>query len=359
MTSLPPYITRELVQERLPLIFPEGTPNRSYCIREMAASTIFTMLYIGAVEGYSFYLAPSHVYRMTFEQASMSVDTDRITYLQNGVKSKYKTPGTRWYADNTREPIRDETIREGLIPLGVVKVLQNIPTTSSKPRYFLEKNFAKLFNPDLLGEDLLQAMNNWQKSYLSKSALTRISLAAIGSKNNQALVPVLFPNGETRNLSAGPSSNISKAVVEVFAHKFLEIPGLLWLSTSDNRVVAQDKDLADAIGLNIQADKDLPDIILVDLKPKDPLLVFVEVVATDGAINERRKNAIYLLTDKAGFSRGQVVFVTAYLDRESPGFKKTMSSLAWNGFAWFVSEPDKIIVLKNGISHLSKLIDIR
>jgi hypothetical protein len=35
-----------------------------------------------------------------------------------------------------------------------------------------------------------------------------------------------------------------------------------------------------------------------------------------------------------------------------------MNGLAWNGFAWFVAEPDKIILLKDGISQLSKLINI-
>lgn len=67
--QLPSYITRQSVFERLPLIFMEGIPNRGYCIRELAASTIFTMLYIGAIEGGKQYLAPKHVYRMTEEQA--------------------------------------------------------------------------------------------------------------------------------------------------------------------------------------------------------------------------------------------------------------------------------------------------
>ena len=51
MSALPPYVTRELVAERLPLIFPEGIRNRTYCVRELAASTVFAGLYVGAVEG--------------------------------------------------------------------------------------------------------------------------------------------------------------------------------------------------------------------------------------------------------------------------------------------------------------------
>ncbi len=41
MAALPPYAPRELVAERLPFIFPRGTPNRTHCVNEVAASTVF------------------------------------------------------------------------------------------------------------------------------------------------------------------------------------------------------------------------------------------------------------------------------------------------------------------------------
>jgi hypothetical protein len=358
MTALPPYTTRELISERLPDIFPEGTPNRNYCVRELSASTIFAMLYIGAIENAGIYLGPVHVYRMSYEQAALSEDQERINYRKNVLSRKFAITGKRWYADNTREPIRDESLREGLVQIGAVTSLSGIPTTSSKPRYCLKKDFAQLFDPELVGDDLAEVILQWQKNNLSKSALTRLSLASLGHKGGDDKILVSFPNGETRKLSAGPSSEISKAVIENFAKSFLEHPIVLWLSTSDDKVVARDDEMAAKIGLKIEADRNLPDIILVDIAPVDPLVVFIEVVATDGAISERRQHAIYELTDIAGFKRSQITFVTAYLDRESTGFKKTISGVAWNSFVWFVSEPEKIIILKNGSAYLSKLIDI-
>jgi hypothetical protein len=62
------------------------------------------------------------------------------------------------------------------------------------------------------------------------------------------------------------------------------------------------------------------------------LLIFVEVVATDGAITPRRQKAIYAITDAAGFSRSRVAFLTACQDRTSTGFKKTAAQLAWGFF---------------------------
>jgi len=136
--------------------------------------------------------------------------------------------------------------------------------------------------------------------------------------------------------------------VETFCARFLENPAVIFLSESGNKVVQRDEALARAIGLEIPADRYLPDILLVDLGPKTPLLVFVEVVATDGPINAHRKNAFLEIAGAAGFADESVAFVTAYLDRGRPAFRKTIAELAWNSFAWFASEPEHIIVLREG-----------
>ena len=48
--SLPQLLAVAEIQRRLCEIFPEGTANRGYCTREIAAKTIYAMLYIGAIE---------------------------------------------------------------------------------------------------------------------------------------------------------------------------------------------------------------------------------------------------------------------------------------------------------------------
>lgn len=355
MTDLPPYVPRSVVAERLPLIFPEGTPNRTYCIRDLAAATVFAMLYIGAVKGTGRYLGPVHVYRMTDQQATAADPAARETYAAGVVSKKFRPSGERWYADNTREPIRDETLREGLVEIGAVIARDDLPTTSGKPRYALKADFAALFDPALQGAALEKAIADWQTRNLSKSALARVSIMRAGAAGTEAAVPVTLPSGETRNLAPGPSSIIAKAVIEEFVPRFLGKPAVLWISESGNKVVQRDDKLAAAIGLKIEADKNLPDMILADLGPADPLLVFVEVVATDGAVTPRRQEAMFTLTDAAGFPRDQVAFVTAYEDRESAGFRKTVSALAWGSFAWFRSEPTQIIILRDGVESTAPL----
>ena len=348
MSTLPPYVSKEVIAERLPMIFPAGTENRNYCVRDLAASTIFSAIYIGAIEGTARFFGPVHVYRMTAEQAA-SADGEAREDYNAAVLAKRMVEGSRWYADNTREPIRDETLRDGLVSIGAVTNRQDLPTNSGAPRYALKKDFAKLFDPSLEGESLEQAITEFQANHLSKSALTRLAILQAGAAVSDTGILVNFPNGETRLLAPGPSSIIAKAVIEVFAPAFFEAPAVLWLSESANKVGFRDEKIARSIGLNIEPDKNLPDLILADLGPSDPLIVFVEVVATDGAVTARRKQAFHELTDEAGFDRRQVVGVTAYQDRQSAGFKKTVTQLAWGSFAWFASEPKHIITLHESI----------
>jgi hypothetical protein len=149
-------------------------------------------------------------------------------------------------------------------------------------------------------------------------------------------------------MEPGPSSVLSKAVIEEFATRFLESPGVIWLSESRNQVVARDDQLALEIGLAIEPDRHLPDLILVDVGPSEPLLVFVEIVATSGSMNESRRNALLAMATDADFREEQVAFVTAFSDRDAPAFKGSASELAWRSFVWFASEPEHVMVMHRG-----------
>lgn len=97
---------------------------------------------------------------------------------------------------------------------------------------------------------------------------------------------------------------ISREVIEIFAPRFLADPGVIWLSESGNKVVKRDDDVARAVRLDIDQQRVLPDIILVDDgAPLSPLFVFVEVVASDGPITVARKEALLALVTAGGTRR--------------------------------------------------------
>ncbi len=360
--KLPPVPSLQTISSRLTRIFPEGIEHRNYIIREMAAKTIFVMLYAGAVAGTDRWLRPDQITKMTDAQAAKTTDNERLSWsVESLIPGKMKDIAGCWYAQNTREPIRDETLRSGLILTGAVIERTGLPTTSAKPRYALNLEFTALFDESFSEDTLKRKIRKWQQKWLSPGALARIQILKQGAvaAAGETGVLVTFPNNETRMLTAGPSSVISKAVIEEFAVRFLKTPGVIFLSESGNKVVARDDKLARSIGLDIKADRNLPDIILVDIGPKDPLLVFVEVVATDGAITTSRMEALLDIAVQAAFNPKQVAFVTAFSDRRGSAYRKLAPELAWGSFTWFVSEPDKIVVLKqNGKKKSNKLFEL-
>lgn len=344
--SLPALPTIEEIQSRLETVFPLGTQHRNSVVGERAARTVYVMLYIGAIEGSTTVLVPKHMYRMTAEQAELMSEADRLALLAASSKKGFQPAGTRWYSDNTREPIRDETLKDGLVKYNAVVLDEAAVTTANVGRYQLRSSFAALFDPDLQGEALTAAIEDWRKAHLSKAALAKTALILKGAAASKAKVSVTLPNGTVRNMAPGASSIITKAVVELFAPRYLGQPAVLWISESGNKVVEQDNDLAQIVGLSIQADKILPDVILVDLEPAEPMLVFVEVVASDGPVSEARKAALLKLATDGGHDPANVAFITAYQDRDAAAFKKTLGVLAPNTFAWQMSEPDMLLWLK-------------
>jgi hypothetical protein len=95
----------------------------------------------------------------------------------------------------------------------------------------------------------------------------------------------------------------------------------------------------------------------VDLAPADPLVVFVEVVATDGPVTAARREALLELLTAAGFRGEQAAFVTAFADRDSGAFRRAVADLAWGSFAWCLSEPEHLIAFDGMVPKRTRLLD--
>jgi hypothetical protein len=331
------------IQERLETIFPQGIADRQYVVRETAAKIIFVMLYIDAIEGNGIWLSPKQVYKMTDQQSAMQDEESRGKYRVECMRPGFRPTGKRWYADNSREQIRDESLKNGLIPKGAVVVNEKIPTTSSRGRYALRKHFADLFLLQDSSEFKKEALK-WQERYLSPAELARVRIMQERHLAEGA-VQVTLPNGETRIMHAGPSSLITKAVIEEFAERFLYKPAVLWISESGNKVVIQDDKLLRDLGLSIDQQRILPDLVLSDIGRERILLVFVEVVATDGPVTEERKEELLKITDAAGFDRKQVAFVSAFEHRDAFPLRRRFSAIAVDSVVWCMSEPDLLVWL--------------
>jgi hypothetical protein len=196
--TLPALIPWQEMRERLLVIFPEGMPDRGFLVRDMTARTVFTALYVGAVAGSDTWLAPRHVLRMSDAQAARQDDASRRVYLAEMTKAKAPSPDGRWYAENTREPLRDEVIRQGLVPVNAMVERQGVPTTSPTGRYALQPAFAALFRPALTRAELDAEAEAWRRAHLSPAALARAALVRASASTRAATsrsdVPVVPPS---------------------------------------------------------------------------------------------------------------------------------------------------------------------
>ncbi|MGH7171437.1 MAG: BsuBI/PstI family type II restriction endonuclease, partial [Acetobacteraceae bacterium] len=260
---MPPLLDVKGIRARLQVIFPEGTQERSRCTGLAAARTIYVMLYVGATEGGE-WLAPKYVYRMGNSQAALTSNTARAAYLAAVKKPGTPEPADRWYRENTRESIRDEALKNGLVPIGAVLVNPRVPTTSSKGRYALRGGLAALFDPALTPGKFETAAAAWRAKYLTPNALATVKVLQVAATGAKAKVPVMLPSGEGRVMVPGLSSIITKAVVEIFAPRFLTNPAVVWISESGRKVVEKDDKLLQLLGIKINPEKLLPDIILAD-----------------------------------------------------------------------------------------------
>ena len=338
---LPPLPDVEVIRARLQVIFPQGTPERARCTGLAAARTIFVMLYVGAIEGGE-WLAPKYVYRMGNTQAAHTSDAERAAYLAAVKKPGTPEPPDRWYRENTRESIRDEALKNGLVPIGAVLVNPTVSTTANKGRYILRADLAALFDPALSPERFENMAAGWRAKYLSQNALAMVKVLQVAAAGAKAKVPVTLPSGEGRVMAPGLSSIITKAVIEIFAARFLTNPAVVWISESGKKVVEKHDALLQSLGVKINPEKLLPDVILADTGG-ELLFLFVEVVATDGPIHQDRRAGLLELITDAGFKPEQAAFLTAFQSRGHAAFKKVVASLAWGSFAWCFSEPEHLI----------------
>lgn len=345
---LPALMPVANLQKRLQSIFPAEFPDRAMLTGVLAARVVYVFLYGGFVQGAERYLRPSHIYLFTAEQAGKTSAAERENWGAQSPRSGFRPPGIRWYADNSRESIRDDLMRNKLFRYGIAHKLSGVPVTSSKPVWSLDEAFAALFDQVLHGRELADAIAAWRDSSLDNETLQRMALRAAGIERQTGDVFVELPDGTRTRMSAGPSSLITKGLIEGFAAKHLAQPAVLWISASDKKAVPHFVELAARVGLHFDLNAALPDVILADLRK--PIRYFLcEVVATDGPMTEgRRADLVALIRSTSSIAESSLVFLTAYEDRGSPALKKNFSQFSIGSYIWFRTEPDLLV-------HLSKL----
>jgi hypothetical protein len=349
MLALPDLLAFPEVQARLEQIFPATFSDRSILVGQMSARAVYVGLYGGFVEGNLRWFRPSTVIRFSEEQAADNTIEARVAWLASCHTAGHKAKGQQWYADNTREPVRDDYIRNRAIPIGIIIKREGVAPTSPAPIYAFSSGFAALFDPGLQDDRLEQQISDWRKKNLDPLVLKRMALASSGIFERDGEMEVRLPNtSQVFRLPTGEASVITKAVCEDLAWRIAERPIVVHLSMSDVKKRPELERNASLVGLTIDTKAELPDVIIADL-PKEGGIVlnFIEVVHSDGPITELRRRALLEIARQADVPPENVRLITAFEDRNVGIFKKRVSELAFGSSVWFRTEPDVLMHLEN------------
>lgn len=127
----------------------------------LGVRTLFVMLYAGAVEGSGRWLRPNQVVRMTDEQSARTAAPERAAWADTSSRPGFEPQGRRWYAENTRESVR-EVLATLLLPVGAVVERPGLAPTSPAPRWALHAAFAAFL---CAGDDrAAQALSEWLRA---------------------------------------------------------------------------------------------------------------------------------------------------------------------------------------------------
>lgn len=341
---------RAAYKARLEQILPQWITGTTASANDIAAAVAFVLAYCGSLDG-ARPIRPSTVTWMRDGIAAFRGDDDRRAYYTAAMRSKRAVEALceewgvvearGWYADNTREPIRDETLRTWA-ENGALRIGAAVETTSPGARYTLAPEFAALLDPALQGDALEAAIEEWQKSHLSPTGRARAVRAHARAKAGEA-VTVQLPGGGTRDLHPGTSSHIIRGVIEEFAPARLSDPAVIFISQSGEKINVVDDALLRRLGLPVDQQRLLPDLLLADLDPALDELWLVEVVATDGAIGDERKADLLDWATSHGVRSDRCRFLTGFASRTDPSFKRLLPRLARGSYAWFLDEPDGLL----------------
>ena len=124
----------------------------------LGVRTLFVLLYAGAVGGSGRWLRPNQVVRMTDEQSARTAAAERVAWADASSRPRFEPQGRRWYAENTRESVR-EVLTTVLLPIGAVVERPGLAPTSPAPRWALHAVFAAFL---CAGDDrAARALSEW------------------------------------------------------------------------------------------------------------------------------------------------------------------------------------------------------
>lgn len=347
-----PLPSLALCHERLEMLFPRSAFDTAFS-SPLAAWAVAAMIYVDAVVPASGELPadatwakPTTVLWLSEDafarddrasRAAFSVPQARNNRAVVELYANWGIEHASKYADTTREPLRDETWPKWHDE-GAARMRPGVATSSPIGRWALTDAFADLFDPALQGDDLADAIERFRDTYMTPGGRAKAHMAERRADLAHE-VAVTLPDGTVRHLAPGESSVILQGVVESWAPARLHDPVVLTISEPGDKVYTADAQTIARLGLSIDPATLLPDALLVDIGANPVEFWIVEVVATDGPIDEDRKRRLLRWAAQQRIPESACRFMTAFASRNAAPARKRLKDLAVGTYAWYADEP--------------------
>lgn len=352
--TLRPLPTRAECIARLELVFPRAAFD-TVLSNPLAGTAVAAMIYVDAVvddeddlPADARWARPTTCLWLSAAAYARTDPASRAAWLAAALRGKKQVRELLegwgetfepWYADNTRETLRDETFPKWLDD-GALRPRPGIKTSSGRPRWALTASFADLFDPALVDDDLVQSIDRWRGDHMSPSG--RMKAVTAQQRGDQAhVVRVELPGGGRRDLEPGEASFILKGVIEQWAPVRLADPVVLTISEPGDKVYTADAAILRRLRIAINVSTLLPDALLVDVGTTPATFWIVEAVATDGPIDEDRRRSLLSWARDQRIPEQDCRFLTAFGSRNSGPAKRRLKDLAVGTYAWYADEPTR------------------
>jgi len=119
----------------------------------------------------------------------------------------------------------------------------------------------------------------------------------------------------------------------------LKKPVVLTISEPGDKVYLADSAMLAAVGITLNVSTLLPDALIVHVGTTPPAFWIVEAVATDGPIDEDRRQAFLRWAKDQHIPPGSCRFLSAFRSRNSDSARRRLKDLAVGTYAWYEDEP--------------------
>jgi hypothetical protein len=248
--------------------------------------------------------------------------TPIVEFLRNAYGVKY--------APNTRETIRDESVKYYVESGMLVRNpdMPSRPVNSAKTVYRIETNALELFRS--FGTEL------WEGKLAGYLAARESIRSELVRHRELARIPVTIGSGITVSLSPGGQNPLIKNVIENFCSRFTPGAEILYIGDAEGKFLQYEKRQLYELGIEIDAPEKMPDVVAY-YSAKN-WLVLIEAVTSAGPVDGKRRFELKKLFKGA---KAGLVFVTAFETKAA--LRSFLGQISWETEVWIADNPDHLI----------------